>query len=141
MEQVILYIPAPKSGRFKVFIPYALKSEREAFKKLNTGFYHASQKLWSMVNSPENLKKVQALFGEKLILEQREQVQLSQPTFSLSEKSQVDMDQLHQKLTLKAYSPSTVGNYATAFAKFLRFFDQRELTSITKEEIEGFVYH
>ncbi len=141
MEQVILYIPAPKSGRFKVFIPYALKSEREAFKKLNTSYYHPSQKLWSMVNTSENIQRVQALFGEKLKMDQREQVQLSQPTFSLSEQSQLAMDELRQKLTLKAYSPSTIGNYAAAFAKFLRFFEQRELTSITKEEIEGFVYH
>lgn len=141
MEQVILYIPAPKSGRFKVFIPYALKSEREAFKKLNTSYYHSSQKLWSMVNTPENIQRVQSLFGEKLKVDQKEQVQVSQPTFTLAEKSLEAMDQLRQKLTLKAYSPSTISNYATAFAKFLRFFEQRELTSITKEEIEGFVYH
>jgi site-specific recombinase XerD len=141
MEQVILYIPAQKSGRFKVFIPYALKSEREAFKKLNTSFYHVSQKLWSMVNTPENLKKVQELFGEKLILEQKEPVQHPQPNFTLGVGSQEALDLLKQKLILKAYSPSTIGNYATAFSKFLRFFEQRDIRSITKEEIEGFVYH
>ncbi|MFN4000350.1 tyrosine-type recombinase/integrase [Algoriphagus sp.] len=141
MEQLILYIPAPKSGRFKVFIPYALKSEREEFKKLNTSYYHPSQKLWSMVNTPENIRRVQELFGEKLKMDQREPIQLPQPTFTLADKSLEAMDQLRQKLTLKAYSPSTISNYATAFAKFLRFFEQRELTTITKEEIEGFVYH
>lgn len=141
MEQIILYIPPKKSGRFKIFIPYSLKSEREAFKKLNTSFYHAPQKLWSMVNTPENLKMVQDLFGKKLIFGQMEQVQPPPPIFSLTEKSQEAMDQLRQKLTLKAYSSSTLENYATAFAKFLRFFEQRELTAITKEEIEGFVYH
>ncbi|GAB2493542.1 tyrosine-type recombinase/integrase [Algoriphagus taiwanensis] len=141
MEKIVLYLPRQKSGRFKVYIPYSLKAEREAFKKLNTSFYHASQKLWSLVNTPENIKNVKVLFGEKLIEETSENREYAQPKFSLSEKSEEALRQLRQKLTLKAYSPSTLGNYATAFAKFLRFFEQRELTSITKEEIEGFVYH
>ncbi|GMQ29017.1 site-specific integrase [Algoriphagus confluentis] len=141
MEKIVLYIPREKSGRFKVYIPYSLKSEREAFKKLNTSFYHPSQKLWSLVNTPQNLHQVRKLFGEKLIEEDKENRVQAQPVFSLSERSQEALDQLRQKLTLKAYSPSTLGNYSTAFSKFLRFFEQRELSSITKEEIEGFVYH
>jgi integrase/recombinase XerD len=63
MEQIIVYTPHPKAGRCKVFIPYAFKSERELFKKLDTSFYHPTQKLWSIVNSPNNLVKLKSLFG------------------------------------------------------------------------------
>ncbi|MEB2774686.1 tyrosine-type recombinase/integrase [Algoriphagus sp. D3-2-R+10] len=51
------------------------------------------------------------------------------------------MADLEQKLTLKAYSPSTIKNYTSSLSQFLGFFESRSLKDITKEEIEAFVYH
>ncbi|WP_198293569.1 tyrosine-type recombinase/integrase [Algoriphagus resistens] len=51
------------------------------------------------------------------------------------------MADLKQKLTLKAYSPSTIKNYTSSLSQFLGFFESRRLKDITKEEIEAFVYH
>jgi len=42
-----MYTPLPNASRIKYFIPYSMKTEREAFKQLNGSFYHANQKLWS----------------------------------------------------------------------------------------------
>lgn len=100
----ILRIP----GGFKVFILYLVKSKVEIFKKLNTSFDLPSQRLWSMVNTPENLENVKTLFGSKLKIERKSEAITQQPSFTLSPKSQEIIDQLQQKLTLKAYSPSMI---------------------------------
>lgn len=141
MEKPILYRPQARSGRFKVFLPYTMKSERESFKSLNGSFYHPHQRLWSLVNTQENLEKVQALFGDKLEIRDTDPKIPKMPVFELSERSQVELHRLHEKLVLMGFSPSTVGNYRSSFSKFLRFFESRDLLGLRKEEIEGFVYH
>ncbi|NJO87893.1 MAG: hypothetical protein HC831_02225 [Chloroflexia bacterium] len=52
--KIIIYRPRPASKRIKLFIPYEMKDERELLKKMPTCFYHASQKLWSVINSENN---------------------------------------------------------------------------------------
>ena len=47
---------------------------------------------------------------------------------------------LEQKLIPKAYSPSTVKNYASSLTQFLAFFESRNILDVSKEEIEAFVY-
>lgn len=66
-QQITLYLPHPKAGRMKLQIPFAMKNERESFKKLNGTFYHKQQKLWSIVNSAENIEILKNLFGDKLL--------------------------------------------------------------------------
>ncbi|MDB9882568.1 hypothetical protein OAD66_05485 [Bacteroidia bacterium] len=65
-QKITMHKPLPKSKRIKVHIPYPLKDERTAFKKLNTSFYHPTQKLWSIVNTEENKAELKRLFKEKL---------------------------------------------------------------------------
>ncbi|WP_162418168.1 tyrosine-type recombinase/integrase [Cyclobacterium roseum] len=141
MEKLILYKPSPKSGRFKVYIPYSLKAERAQFKSINGSFYHPSQRLWSLVNTEENMERVKNIFGKKLDIRDSVRQSAKMPVFVLNEKSQQELDRLHQKLVLMGFSPSTVGNYKSAFSKFLKFFESRDLLDLSKEEIEGFVYH
>ncbi len=67
MDSIIIYAPAPRSQRFKLFIPYVMKSEREWLKAQNSAFYHPTQKLWRIVNTSENKKLiVQAIESLKL---------------------------------------------------------------------------
>ncbi|WP_439483673.1 tyrosine-type recombinase/integrase [Cyclobacterium plantarum] len=141
MEKLILYRPNPRSGRFKVYIPYSFKRERAQFKSINGSFYHPSQRLWSLVNTEKNMETVKNLFGEKLEICESSGQSAKMPVFVLNEKIQQELDRLHQKLVLMGFSPSTVGNYKSAFSKFLKFFESRDLLELSKEEIEGFVYH
>ena len=84
-HSIILYTPRGNAGRIKFKIPYLLKAEREAFKKLDGTFYHYNQKLWSIVNTEDNLKRVQQLFGSKLMVE-NEVTPAKIPQFIPSEK-------------------------------------------------------
>ena len=119
---------------------YKLKEERERFKGINTSFYHATQKLWSVVNTKENWELLQRLFRGKSEIKSAEK-KVAIPSKTLNEQSVQALADLEQKLVLKAYSPSTVKNYASSMTQFLSFFESRNLPDITKEEIEAFVYH
>ncbi|MFC4873515.1 tyrosine-type recombinase/integrase [Negadavirga shengliensis] len=130
----------PKASRIKLFIPYAFKDEREQLKRINTGFYHPTQKLWSVVNTTENWELLRRLFKGKSETKQADKKVLI-PSKSLNEQSIQALADLKQKLVLKAYSPSTVKNYTSALTQFLSFFESRNIRDVTKEEIEAFVYH
>lgn len=67
--------------------------------------------------------------------------QVALPEKNLNEQFIQALADLTQKLTLKAYSPSTIKNYTSSLSQFLSFFESRDLRQITKEEIEGFLYH
>ncbi len=136
---IILYTPRANAGRIKLKIPYELKAEREAFKKLNGTFYHFNQKLWSIVNTQENLKKVQHLFGSKLVIE-NEVTPTKMPQFSPSEKTQKELDRNHQKMVLKGFSTSTIRSYQSCLLQFFRYFETADLRTITKTQIEGYVF-
>lgn len=53
-----IYLPSHKAQRIKCLIPYCAVDKRKEIKKLNTGFYHPTQKLWSVVNTNDNLEKI-----------------------------------------------------------------------------------
>jgi len=59
----IIYDCLPNAKRIKVYIPYCLTHERELFKKINSSFWHPTQKLWSVINTSENLKLVKFIFN------------------------------------------------------------------------------
>jgi site-specific recombinase XerD len=139
-HQIIIYQPLPKSNRIKIFIPYALKQEREQLKGINTSFYHPTQKLWSLVNTKENWELLQKLYKGKVEIQQAEK-KVTAPFKTLNERSLQALADLEQKLILKAYSPSTVKNYASSLTQFLAFFESRDVKDLNKEEIEAFVYH
>lgn len=136
----IMYRPQPHAGRVKFFIPYHLKKEREAFKKINTSFWHPVQKLWSVVNSKENLEQARAIFGDSLKTEALVQ-QPRIPEVEIDPKMQEALDANHQKMVLKGFSRSTINIYQAELKHFFNFFRNRDYKTITKEEIEGFVFH
>ena len=75
---IVMYRPLPKAGRVKFYIPYLLTAKREAFKNLNTSFYHSNQKLWSLVNTQKNIDLAKGVLGDKIRIETLEAV-ASQP--------------------------------------------------------------
>lgn len=137
---IIMYIPQVQAGRIKFFIPYKMERERAAFKKLDSSFYHYHQKLWSVVNTAENIKKIQLLFGDKLI-KQATQGSLVIPQVAISESVQAELDKNYQKMILKSFSQATIRNYQSNLTQFFQYFESVAYREITKEQIEGFVYH
>ena len=138
-QTITLYKPLPKSKRIKLYIPYELKKEREAFKGLNTSFYHPNQKLWSIVNTAENKAMIKELFQNKLMVKELDSTP-KLPSVVLSEKSQMELDKNHQKLVLKGLSPKTVAIYQQNLVRFFSYFENADLPNVTKEQIEGYMY-
>lgn len=116
-----------------------MKQEREAFKELNTSFYHPTQKLWSIVNTEENKAEVRKLFKGKLIVQDTDTTPI-QPAVLLSEKSRNELDKNHQKLVLKGLSQKTVSIYQNNLVQFFAYFENADLPNLTKDQIEGYVY-
>ena len=139
MEQTIIYLPLKNAMRMKVYIPYQLKDIRESFKKLNTTFWHPEQKLWSIVNTEENMKLVQQVLGKDCRVVQTK-VPTKMKTCELSSRGEEALDQLLKSLTLRRYASSTMKTYLSMFKVFLSYFKERDLSQLTKEEIEGFIY-
>ena len=138
-QHIIMYRPPANAGRVKFFIPYPLKEKREAFKKLNSTFYHSNQKLWSISNTPTNISLAKKVFGDLLKIE-NQKPRPKIPTVVFSDKIQMELDRNHQKMVLKGFSNSTIRNYQHSLAPFFSFFEKEEYKTITKDQIEGFVY-
>lgn len=135
-----MYRPLVNAGRIKFFIPYTMKAEREAFKKLNTSFYHPNQKLWSLINTQANIDLVKGLFGDKFRIEDMTPI-IKMPKVIFSEKIQLELDRNHQKMVLKGFSASTIRNYQHALSQFLSYFEKEDFKEVSKDQVEGFVFH
>jgi hypothetical protein len=135
----IIYLPLKNAKRIKIYIPFELKELRRVFKKVNSTFWHPSQKLWSIINTPENIALIQQLFGKNYTT-----VKAVTPTpiekTPLTPYAIEQLFKLEKALVLKKYSISTRRTYKNMFGVFLTKFSNRELSLITKEDIEGFVY-
>lgn len=138
--QIVIYLPQANAGRIKLRIPYKMAEEREMFKKLNGTFYHYHQKLWSIVNTPENVRKLETLFGEKLTKQSLE-APTALPKAEISKAAQTALDRNHQRMILKGFSQATIRNYQSSLTQFLQYFESVPYQEITKEQIEGFLYH
>lgn|SRR5690606_33403017 len=139
-QNPIMFVPIATSGRVKFYIPYPMKAEREKFKKINSSFYHSNQKLWSVANNIEILNQAKAIFGQRLIIKDFDPA-ISTPKVILSEKIEQALGKNHQKMVLKGFSISTIRTYQQELKYFFSFFEQQDYKTITKEQIEGFVYH
>lgn len=139
-KYIILFLPPAKAGRIKLFIPYIMKAEREAFKKLNGTYYHYHQQLWSIVNTSDNMKRIESLFKNKLIKE-KEANAIAIPQLEVSEEMQRELDRNQQKMVLKGFSAATIRNYQSNLIQFFQYFETVPYREISKEQIEGFVYH
>jgi site-specific recombinase XerD len=135
-----LFKAKPGAARVKIEIPYACKSEREAFKKLDTTFYHPTQKLWSIANTQENIKKVNALFGVDSLVQVDTDAPKRLPEVQLTVASEAAINKAHQKMVLKGFSQNTIQTYLSALRPFFKYFENKPLTSVTKEDIEGYVF-
>ena len=134
----IIYQHLKNASRIKVFIPYELKELRAVFKKIDTTFWHPRQKLWSIVNTEENF-----LILKKVLPNYRFVKSLAPKPILIPPLNNAAINQLfllEKALVLKQYSASTIKSYKNMFSVFLTKFSNKELTAITKEEIEGFLY-
>lgn len=141
MQSIVIYKPLPRSNRFKIFIPFQKKEERAWLKTINSSFYHPTQKLWSLVNSTENLQLVQKQFKGKCTLQALDNTSRQQPKVELNEKQKEALTLCEQKFILKSFSPSTIKNYLGALVHFFSFFKQHQLEEVSKAQIESYVYH
>jgi len=137
---IIIYSPRPGSRRIKLFIPYEMRDERELIKRMQTRFYHATQKLWSVINTSKNMELLKKMFVGKYEIEEEQQT-IQLPKFTLSETSLLALSQSEQKLLLKGYSLNTLKSYKSELASFLKYFENLDLKNITKDQIEGYIYH
>jgi len=138
--RAIIYSARPAAKRIKFFIPYQAHVWRAMIKSMNSSFYHHEQKLWSVINTKENLIALKKIFGEKhkiVPIEKKNKL----PSKELSNEAVRMLEAVEQALCLKAYSPNTFRSYRAELINFFVFFDNRKISSLTKEEIEAFVYH
>lgn len=139
-QKITLHEPLPKSKRIKVHIPYNMKIEREAFKQLNTSFYHPNQKLWSVVNTDENKNEMKRIFAGKLRIKETDQQRIMAHD-ALNETSSEALLENLKALTLKGLSKQTIKTYQSCLAPFFSHFQKTKvLSQITKAEIENYVY-
>jgi integrase/recombinase XerD len=137
--KAIIYIPQANAKRIKVFIPYQSFDFRKEVKNLNSSFWHPEQKLWSVVNTKENLESLKRIFGNRYTLEHgKEPAPVKRR--EIPENLLNALFELEKKLTLKAYSPSTIETYKNMLSVFFSKFMNYDFTQITKEQIEGFLY-
>jgi len=137
---IIIYAPRAKSKRIKLFIPYQMKEERELIKSVESRFYHKQQRLWSIINTKDNFNMLKEIFkGKYKIIDDEIPQQI--PQFTLSEKSLIAISQTEQKLILKAYSTNTIRTYKSELSYFLKYFESFELKTVTKEQIESYIFY
>jgi len=139
MKKIEIYIPVKNAKRIKVSIPYHSTSIRLKVKEMNSAFWHPNQKLWSVVNTVENLKILKSICGKNVQLTE------DKPSTPLPEivlnQTQIDaLFSLEKTLILKRYGLSTIRTYKRMFSLFLAKFSTRDLAQITKQEIEAFIY-
>lgn len=139
LHHPIIYHPSPKAQRIKFFIPYSAIEQRETVKRMNTSFYHPNQKLWSVVNTDENFKKLKEILGFGTTLEAREINKPPIPDRKLGPGAKHALENFEQRIILKGYSRNTLKTYRNELIHFFTFFDGRNFKTIRKEEIESFV--
>lgn len=136
---VTMFAARHNASRIKFQIPYKMIKERNAFKQLDGSFYHYAQRLWSIPNTEIHKQKACALFGKSLQTVKPE-TKPETPQLNLSENSKIELEKHFQKMKLKGFSDSTIRSYQSNLTQFFSFFEGSAFDSLTKEQIEGFVY-
>ena len=139
MSSPVLYQPLKNAKRIKLFIPYERHELRASFKKLNSSYWHPHQKLWSILNTKENMYLIKTLFKDNLIIEHENP---SKPvhTVKLNEQGMDALLKLEKTMVLKHYGASSIRTYKNMFKEFLSKFMYHSLKEITKDQIEQFVF-
>ncbi len=140
-QQAIIFHSLPNAKRIKFHIPYNAIDWRILIKAMDSSYYHSAQKLWSVINTKENLNTLKKLFGEEGYTICQPAAKPKMPYHALSNDQKEILALYTQKLTLKSYSTNTIKTYRNGFIRFLTFFNDRNYNEISKDEIEGFIYH
>jgi site-specific recombinase XerD len=138
--EIVLYQPQQNAKRIKVYIPFEFEKERMLIKTLPGRFYHKSQRLWSVINTEQNMHDLKTMFHGKLTIKD-EKIKQALPKIILNEAAKDALRQTEQKLILKAYSENTIKIYKSELSGFFKYFENYELKNLIKEQIEAFVYH
>ena len=138
--QPIIYEPKKEAKRIKIFVPYELIDLRSAIKKMNSSFWHPHQKLWSVVNTSENFECLKETLWQQSQNRKGHSLFTRKKTAPLNQASLEALFELEKALVLRQYSASTVKTYVQMFGVFLAKFMNRNLMTISKDEIEGFIY-
>jgi len=136
--RAIIYHTQPNARRIQFYLPPESKKWRERIKAIPGRFYHPQQKLWSLVNTKENLALLKQILGTAYEIQTPIKTK-TVPKVVLSEPMQVELYRVQEKILLKGYSHNTWKSYKGALIYFFKYFESRELLYITKEEIESYV--
>lgn len=139
MKEAIIYEPLRNSKRIKVYIPYHLHEQRKAFKKLNSSYWHPNQKLWSIINTPENYESIKSILNGFYEVK-REDRYKTVKVDALNESATSALDDLERQLVLKHYSESSIRTYKNMFRLFASHFQDQDLKKVTKAQIEQFIF-
>ncbi|MCF6367147.1 MAG: site-specific integrase [Bacteroidales bacterium] len=137
--KVVIYNPRINAKRIKIYIPYKRFDFRKKVKSLNSSFWHPSQKLWSIINTKENLNYLKNIFGNECIIKE-EIAPREIKSRKLSESGIEALNNLEKVLTLKGMSKSTINTYKNMLTVFFSRFMNSDVKQITKEQIESFIY-
>ncbi|HHH55409.1 MAG TPA: recombinase XerD, partial [Bacteroidetes bacterium] len=139
MKNPIIFEAPNNAKRIKIYIPYEMKETREKFKKLNSTFWHPEQKLWSIINTKENIEMVKKIFKKEFEVKPfNKPIPIKHRT--LNNKSLDIIFKLEKTLHIKHYSRSTVKIYKSMLSVFLANFQNQDIENIKKEQIENFIY-
>ena len=135
-----IYNPRSNAKRIKFKIPYNALAWRAQIKRLNSSFYHKPQRLWSIVNTKENMKQLTAILNGCYDLIDNDTGEPLVPNRPLTIIQREKLNLMEQKIVLSGYSVSTRSLYRLAFIKFLLYFSNTDIDKLTKEEIEAYMY-
>jgi len=136
--KAIIYHVRLTNRRIKFYLPPEVKKWRTRIKAIPGRFYHHQQKLWSVVNTTENLVLLKQIFGASYE-EQHPSKKAAIPKIDLSEPMKNELMRVQEKIILKGYSENTWKAYRAALTYFFKYFECRNLIDVTKPEIESYV--
>lgn len=120
-------------------IPYPNHAARKIVKQELGGYYHPSQKLWSILNTKEIKTKFDKLFHKQYVVQELAPTP-EKPTKNLNEQSLEAIEKTIQKLTLRALSKSTIDTYVSNLKSFFSYFEAHDISQLSKEQIEAYMY-
>lgn len=136
----IIYQQHSRAHRIKVFVHYQNQTARKAIKSMNGSYYHPQQKLWSVINTPENIEWLKGNLPMGVEVKKME-AKPKIPFVELDEKGKGILAKYEQTLILKAMSQSTIKSYKSQFVQFLTYFKNNDIKTLLKDDIEKFIYH
>ncbi len=137
-KTIIIYTPRANSKRIKIRVPYHMINERNVLKQLNSSFWHPIQRLWSVLNTNENMAYLKRVFnGCVTFINENNQIQISTPL--LNNASVAAVNELEKILVIKRYSKNTINVYKKMFTVFIANHQHLDIKTIETKTIENFV--